>query len=332
MRKRLHQFTQEKEMLGRAGIAALVLIGLLAGCSTQPEVVMVTATPAPTAAPAGPTTVTVCASGCDFETIQTAVDDAGTSAGSAIEVSEAVHTEAGITLDKDITILGQGAEETIIQAHTDAEQATDRVFVVAEGATVVMYGITVQHGNRIQLGEDASWGGDEVGGGGILNLGTLTLESCIVRDNSARHGGGILNRGTLRAVDSSFIANTAHGSPMPGQSCGAGGGIKHNGPSMELVNCTLSGNTAATNGGGVFLGSGAAAALDNALVADNHAGTTGSGVYVEGGSARLRHEPLPHAVISRFHSKTPLKASRAISVQRSGIEGVVTPVSPSSRM
>ena len=128
-----------------------VWIGGAAGCQPQtvvrtvevavtPQVsiVEVTATPAPTSTPLGPVTVTVCASGCDFVTIQTAIDDANTVAGSTIDVTDAVHTEAGISVSKDVVIQGQGMDSTIVQAHEAAGEATERVFSIAEGATVVI--------------------------------------------------------------------------------------------------------------------------------------------------------------------------------------------------
>ena len=244
-----------------------------------------TATPAPTNTPAPPPTLTVCTADCEFDTIQAAIDDSGTIAGSTIEIHEAVLTEAGITVNKDVTIQGQGAESTIVQAHADVEESTDRVFVVAEGTTVVMSDLTIQHGNTRQGGD--SWGGDENGAGGILNYGHLTLENCVVRDNWARHGGGILNRGALRAVDSTFTGNVAHGARIIAQSCGAGGAIKHNGSTLEMVNCTVSGNTAATNGGGVHVACDSRAVLTNCTLSGNT--SEGGGAATVKGQLELIH-------------------------------------------
>ena len=266
-------------------ISLVALIGVMAGCSSQPQVIQVTATPAPTNTPVEPVTLTVCSIDCDFTSIQAAIDDPGTIAGSTIEVLEAVHTEAGITVNKDLVIQGQGVENTIVQAHADVESATDRVFIVAEGTTVEMRDLTIQHGNRTEGGD--SWGGDENGAGGILNLGHLTLERCVVRDNWARHGGGILNRGALRAVDSAFTGNIAHGARMPAMSCGAGGAIKHNGSTLELVNCTVSGNTADSNAGGIHVACDSRAVLTNCTVSGNT--SEGGGAITVKGQLELIH-------------------------------------------
>lgn len=72
--------------------------------------------------------VTVCAAGCDFMTVQDALDDSGIIAGDVINITDAVHTESGILVNKDVTIQGQGADSTIVQAHTDVDEATERVF------------------------------------------------------------------------------------------------------------------------------------------------------------------------------------------------------------
>jgi predicted outer membrane repeat protein len=224
----------------------------------------------------------VCASGCDFATIQAALDDAGTVDGSTIEVASATHTEAGITVDRSVVIRGLGAESTIVQAHAQVEDAADRVFVISEDTTVVIRDMTIRHGNRREVEGDASWGGDEVGAGGILNYGTLMLENCVIRDNVSRLGGGMVNRGMLTAVDSSFINNTAYGSVVPGQSCGAGGAIKHNGPRMELINCTFSGNTAATNGGAIHIACDSTALLTNCTISGNTAAGGGGAITVKG--------------------------------------------------
>jgi hypothetical protein len=276
----------EGRSISRSIVVTLLLVTALAtGCSRQAAVVQVTATPAPTSTPSPtpspPPARTVCASDCDFASIQAAIDDPDTIAGSIIELLEAVHTEAGITVDKDVVIEGQGPESTVVQAHAEAGSASDRVFVVAEGATVVMRGLTIRHGDRTESEGDSSFGGDEVGGGGILNYGTLALENCVVRDNVARHSGGILSRGVLTAVDCSFLDNAARGSLIVGQSCGAGGAIRHNGPIMELVNCTFSGNTAATNSGAVHVGCLATAVLTNCTLSGNTA-ETGGAFYVKG--------------------------------------------------
>jgi len=153
----------------------------------------------PTATPL-PATDIVCAAGCVFTTIQVAIDDPGTTDGAIIEITDPVHTEAGIVVNKDVTIRGLGADDTIVQAHETPDEAPDRVFLIEEGATVILEGITIRHGKPSAQDEH---------GGGIYNYGTLTLKNCIVSDNIAIGGGGICNDGALTLVNSTVSNNTA---------------------------------------------------------------------------------------------------------------------------
>jgi pectin methylesterase-like acyl-CoA thioesterase len=79
---------------------------------------------------AEPNTVTVCADGCDFTTIQAAIDDPGTLVGDVIYVTDAIHTEAGVVVNKDVMLRGRSADQTTVQAHERAGKARDRVFFI----------------------------------------------------------------------------------------------------------------------------------------------------------------------------------------------------------
>jgi parallel beta-helix repeat protein len=274
-------------------LLVIVLMGVAVGCqprtvvrtvevvvTPQVGVVEVTATPVPTDTPPPPTatpapvTVTVCATGCDFTTIQAAIDHDGTGAGSTINVTDAVHTEAGIVVNKDVVIQGQGANSTIVQAHEVAGEAADRVFSIVEGATVVIRDMTIRHGKP---------NADPESGGGIHNEGTLAIKDCVVRDNVAKDGGGITNKGVLTAINCAIRNNESNGDGLPGQGCGSGGGIRDLGARMELVNCTISDNTASTSAGGIHVACAATAVLTNCTVSGNSAATgAGGGIRVKG--------------------------------------------------
>ena len=219
--------------------------------------------------------VTVCAAGCDFATIQAAIDDAIVTTGRIIQVMDAVHTEAGIVVDNHVTIRGQGAERTIVQAHREAGQATDRVFFIAKGAAVAIEDLTIRHGSPIK---------DRRSGGGVLNRGTLVLLRCVVSDNLANCGGGILNDGGgLTITDSSIRDNTADGQAPQGYNCGSGGAIKNvEGGSLTLVNSTLDGNYAEGKGGGLHVSCKSSAILINSTISDNYAVGRGGGIHFKG--------------------------------------------------
>jgi hypothetical protein len=218
-------------------------------------------------------TITVCASGCDFSTIQAAIDDAGTSSGDVINVTAAVHTEADISVNKDVTIQGQGADHTILQAHASAESAEERVFWIRNGATVTIRDVTIRHGHPTEEPES---------GGAIRNEGTLTLERCVVRDNIASAGGGILNDGTLTLTHCIVSDNQAIGGSLHYMECSTGGGIKNMAGEMMLVNSTVSGNSAKGKGGGLHVACQGTLVLVNSTISGNTTNHTGGGIHLDG--------------------------------------------------
>lgn len=146
---------------------------------------------------------TVCASGCDFTLIQEAIDDSAVLAGDTIMVMDAIHTEAGISVDKDVIIRGQGAKETIVQAAevvNDGSAPGDAVFHIYDNTKATIGDMTVRHGGRLILLEvidSVSMEREDQDvetmyhvnialafyGGGILVEGELNLENSLVTDN-----------------------------------------------------------------------------------------------------------------------------------------------------
>ena len=117
-----------------------------------------------------------------------------------------------------------------------------RVFEIEKGATVNLDGLIVADGFV-----------KNNNGGGIKNSGTLTLDSSIVRNNSAivntiltsAIGGGIFNAGNLTVSNSTISGNSAY----------IGGGGIYNTESSTVLNSTISGNSAQYGyGGGIASG------------------------------------------------------------------------------
>jgi hypothetical protein len=199
---------------------------------------------------AQPGIITVCATGCDHETIQAAINDSSTDAGDTIQVLDAMHTEAGIIVTKSVTIAGVNASGTVVQAHAVAGAASDRVFAVAAGTSAIIQDMIVRHGKVSD---------HPARGGGILNQGTLALERVAVIDNLAigsdgypgglAEGGGIYNNGSLVVVSSVVSSNDA--TAGDGSASGADGGDGHGGGiangtggTLAVINSTVSGNAA----------------------------------------------------------------------------------------
>ena len=102
-------------------------------------------------------------------------------------------------------------------------------------------------------------------GGGLYNEGTATLIDCTISGNSAAYGGGIFNLSTVTLTDCTISGNSATGS---------GGGLWNDG-TATLTDCTISGNSA-SHGGGVILASGpdSRTTIVDTIVAGNSAKTS----------------------------------------------------------
>jgi predicted outer membrane repeat protein len=132
------------------------------------------------------------------------------------------------------------------------------VFQVDAGANVTISGLDILGGDAVAsyytgnsgFPTPAAYDGS---GGGILNIGTLTLSGCTVEDNDTNPysgygvgthgliGGGICNFGTMTLSSSTVTSNS---------SSSLGGGIYNDG-TMTLNGSSVTGN-AATSGGGIF--------------------------------------------------------------------------------
>ncbi|HEX6304597.1 MAG TPA: choice-of-anchor Q domain-containing protein [Anaerolineales bacterium] len=104
---------------------------------------------------------------------------------------------------------------------------TDRIIHVLSG-DVIIHGLTIKGGKV---------GGD---GGGIYNLGSVTIANTTLSENTAsNNGGGIYNAGSLSLTNSTLSGNIA---------TSAGGGLFNNG-SSDLNYVTIANNSAASGGG-----------------------------------------------------------------------------------
>jgi hypothetical protein len=103
-----------------------------------------------------------------------------------------------LVMDKNLTISGLGASHLTLSGNN-----ASRVLYIQGGANVTLSDLTIAHGRA---------SGSDDNGGGISNLGYLTLHRCIITDNHANHdGGGIYNssQAILDVQQSAFIGNSA---------------------------------------------------------------------------------------------------------------------------
>jgi hypothetical protein len=199
------------------------------------------------------TTWTVCASGCDYTSLKSAIAAPTTLDGDTLAIAAGTYT---------------GAASTIVQAAATPNTASKRVFVIPSDVTVTLQDLMVRNGRTTGFG------------GGLSNLGTLTLMNSTVSGNSAFSGGGLFNHQHARL--------TLTNSTVNGNSAGGGGGLFNRGMLM-LTNSTVSGNSA-VQGGGVDNERGSLT-LTNSTVSGNSAGGGGGG-FVNGGSLMLTNSTV----------------------------------------
>jgi hypothetical protein len=102
-----------------------------------------------------------------------------------------------------------------------------------------------------------------------VNAGaTVGLSGLALANGSAFDGGGIVNFGTLSLTSCTLAGNAA------GQD---GGGIENQGGTLSLTRCALAGNSASRLGGGIA--SNGTLALTNCTLSGNSAGSDGGGIF-----------------------------------------------------
>jgi hypothetical protein len=158
-----------------------------------------------------------------------------------------------LQITNDVSIQGFGANRQAINGG-----GTGRVFNIAAGADVEISDVTISNAKN-----------QFTGGAGIRNLGNLTLSSVQITNNilSDADGAGVYNAGSIKVYNSTFAGNVTNAgggglfnsgsavianSTFFGNKADFGGGIYNaSGKSMLISNCTISGNTAVTSGGGI---------------------------------------------------------------------------------
>ena len=240
------------------------------------------------------TTLTVCASGCQYTSINAAIDAAAN--GDVIQLANEAYTEGAVidTDGKAITLLGtvdaNGNPTSVLDGND-----THRVINCTSGETsqTVFQNLIVQNGFN-------SENGLENGGGGvwILHSSSPTFDNCIIQNNVAGpSAGGLKMRNRCNPVFTScqFLGNfTSTGSGgaismeercnpdftdcvFADNSANKGGGIQCNRVSSpEFIRCTFSGNTS-NEGGALLMVQAGGVQFTDCTISGNEGGTQGGG-------------------------------------------------------
>jgi hypothetical protein len=185
-------------------------------------------------------------------------------------------------INKNLTIQGPGAGLLTVQG-LGRDNYSSRIFEVAYRTdTVNLSGLTISNGDGT-LGPSSYYNSApyydhyyDGAGGGILNLGMLTISGCILSGNyaygaaySAGGGGAIANFGTLTVTGCTLSNNpgaafggaiyndyrgtaTVSGCTITNNTGATSGGAIANFGSLTVSGCTLSGNSAVFEGGGIL--------------------------------------------------------------------------------
>jgi hypothetical protein len=197
-------------------------------------------------------------------TIQHAIEQA--TAGDTIQVAAGTYQEH-VTVNKDVTIRGAGASSTIVDG-TDS----GRVFQINSGVTVTLDKLKITRG-RVNTAGPPFYNNL---GGGISNLGTLTLTNSTVSNNiSADGGSGIVNYASLTIINSTISDNTLDSGCRDCFHLG-GGIFSFDYGSLSISNSTISNNQAVI-GGGIW--GGGSMTISHSTLSNNHAYGEGGAIF-----------------------------------------------------
>jgi PGF-pre-PGF domain-containing protein len=257
-----------------------------------------------------------------WRTITYAVEEnASVQDGDIIHIAAGTYKEWNIPITKDLILIGEAEESTIVdgmETYTGEEGGVFNLNTV----TVAFEALTIRNGSGLC-------------GGGLVSVDSiLTISDCCITDNiAATFGGGIgLAGGTLTISGGEITGNTAYDEfgvepndgyyggggicafnaavmiseatiagnqeQIGGELLGGGGGISQRGGSLTLSDCALADNSADI-GGGICL-AGVTSMISGCTIEENSAHFTfdnltsggGGGVFLQGGSLALVNSTL----------------------------------------
>jgi hypothetical protein len=212
--------------------------------------------------------------------------------GDSILVAAATYAES-LNIGISLNIVGSGAATTIIEGG-GFRGAT----ISSATANVILSNLTIRNNH-------VSTQCETPGGGGVYNIGTLTIMNSIISGNTAFgansrlinvgcgvDGGGIFNSGTLTIDDSAVSGNsvTVGGCYLVGTFSSATGGAIWSSGTLTINNSTITGNTAISHEctshnhlsllGGIFQYSGSATINESTISSNRPSGIQGSTLTV----------------------------------------------------
>ena len=184
---------------------------------------------AQTPPPDEPTTITVCPSGCDHTSIQSAIDAAST--GDTIAIGEGVYLESDINLQgKGVVVTGTVDPDGALLTTVDAD-GLDTVFRASSGepAGTTVKDLIVTGG----IGYRANSSTNRFGGAFYTSGGNLRIEGCRIVGNSANTwSGAVSSFSTNLEIEDCVILDNTSTNYL----------IKNYNGSTLVIDCTIASN------------------------------------------------------------------------------------------
>ncbi len=189
---------------------------------------------------------------------------------------------SGYILEKDLTIVGQGTDETIIQAHESPNTADRSVFTINEFlAEIAFEDLTIRNGVASAEGS----------GGGLSIAGYVTLTITNVRLTANYYNStNVRGAGAIYADTNSYLyiyQSTIDDNHFNGVTAGSAGIYMYQNVDLEILNSTFTNNEAVCSDPDSHMAAGAlytyrfgSAEITNSTFANNHTNSFPGVMYI----------------------------------------------------
>ncbi len=209
----------------------------------------------------------------------------------------------------------QAGDRLLISAGTYTEQITVGKNLTISGenrATAIIDGnstgrvVTVEGAITLTIDNLTFENGSDAAGGGIYTSNsTVTLNSVIIRDSQATtdHGGAIFTEaGTIQLVETTLSNNSA---------AVDGGAVYTEAGTVTITSSTFDNNSAGGRGGALFTRSGSVEST-NTTISANTASSASASIHTEAGNLQLRHNTIFENVGGIANEKAVITATGTI--------------------